>query len=138
MLRLRVLNVLAAAATALVLTVGGVSADTVNRTVKAGKSAAVAGLFYYNRMMCTTIANPQARIRRQPAHGRAVIKIFRDKLPKNSNVCPGMPVSGPFVVYTPNRGYRGSDSLSVDFHTYAYEATSRPIVRTFNVNITVK
>lgn len=115
-----------------------VSADTVQRSVAANKTTVVHSMFRYARDSCQPVANAQASIRRQGQHGKAVIKRFRQKLPANSRICPGMIASGPAIYYTPKRGFRGSDTVVVDYQTNAYLSTARPITRTYTILITVK
>lgn len=117
---------------------GAARAEGVDRVVKRNRTTAVNAMYGYNKAICDGAANATARIRRQPKHGKVVIRTSRRKLPKDAKICRGMIVTGPVVRYTPDRGYTGTDTLVVDYQTDACLFTARLIVRSFEVNITVK
>ncbi|PLX36301.1 MAG: hypothetical protein C0606_16550 [Hyphomicrobiales bacterium] len=107
-------------------------------TVRAGRTTAVHGFIYYLLGSCSTALAVEPSIRTAPQHGTTKFIRKQTVRPKDATHCPGRKVTAHYVLYTPKRGYRGPDSLVVDYRYHANVVTARMVTRSFAVNITVK
>ncbi|MBM6582596.1 hypothetical protein ILT44_20530 [Microvirga sp. BT689] len=102
-----------AAAAGLLVLAGSASAETRERTIKANTVAAVGGFLGYEVDTCYPAEIPDVKIRQAPANGSLRIVPHEEVLGKDSR-CPGTKVRGLAYVYTPKKGFRGTDEATVD------------------------
>ncbi len=107
------MNRVMAAAAGLLMLAGSASAETQERTVKANTVAAVGGFLGYETHTCYPSAIPDVKIRQAPANGTLRIVPHEQVLGKDT-LCPGTKVRGLAYVYTPKKGFRGTDEVTVD------------------------
>jgi hypothetical protein len=100
-------------ATGLALLAGPASAETVERTVKANTRAGIGGFLGYEVDTCYPSAIPNVTVSQRPASGNIQILPHEQVLGKDTR-CPGTKVRGLAFVYTPNKGFRGTDELALD------------------------
>ena len=111
------------------------SAETIERTVKANHRSPVGGLFTYEVGTCRASAIPDVTIRDKPRNGTVAIHSVTATLPPETN-CGGQKVSGPALIYTPNKGFKGADQFTIDF-PFATNETRSPtgMTRTYRINV---
>jgi hypothetical protein len=102
-----------AAAAGLLVLAGSASAETRERTIKANTVVAVGGFLGYEVDTCYPSEIPDVTIRQAPANGSLRIVPHEEVLGKDSR-CPGTKVRGLAYVYTPKKGFRGMDEVTVD------------------------
>jgi hypothetical protein len=89
------------------------AAETVDRTVKANVRTAIGGFLGYEVDTCYSSVIPAVKVRRAPANGSIEIVPHEQALgPQNR--CPGRKVKGLAYVYTPKKGFKGLDEVSLD------------------------
>ena len=120
----------------LTLAAGSVSAQTADRTVKANTSTAIGGFFGYELNTCYPANIPDVKIKQAPANGTLRIVPHQATLGKEDR-CAGKTVKGLAYVYTPNKGFKGSDEVSLDV-PWSSNDISIPTLRTYTFRITVQ
>jgi hypothetical protein len=115
---------------------GVANADTVERTVKANTTTAVGGFFGYEVNTCYPSAIPEVKIHQLAGNGNVEIRPHQAKLNEESQ-CPGLSVRGLAYVYTPKKGFKGSDEFSIDV-PWATNTQSLPSVYTHTYRINVQ
>ena len=122
-------------AAGLTVVANAASADTIARVVKANSRTAVGGLFTYGVGTCRAGEFPEVTIREQPSYGTVVVQTVTVLLDASTN-CAGSRVTGPALVYTPRKGFRGTDRFTIDFPFASNE--SRPATmmsRTYELTV---
>jgi hypothetical protein len=89
------------------------SAETIERSVKANTRTAIAGFFSYELNTCYRRPIPDVIIRQPPSNGSFEIQVHETTLGKDTT-CPGMQVRGPVYIYTPKKGFKGVDEVTVN------------------------
>ncbi|WP_457093763.1 hypothetical protein [Microvirga sp. P5_D2] len=128
----RALTVLAG----LTLFTAAASAQTADRTVKANSTTAIGGFFGYEVDTCYTSVIPDVKVKQAPANGDFKIVPYEQTLGKDTN-CPGTKVRGLAYVYTPKKGFKGSDEVAVNV-PWSGNDLSIPTLRTYTFRITVQ
>jgi hypothetical protein len=126
----------AAALAGLTLLAASASADTVERTVKANSITAIGGFLGYEVETCYPSAIPNVTVRQQPANGTIQIVPHQQALGKDTH-CPGLKVRGLAYVYTPKKGFKGTDEVALDAPWRSTDS-GQEIVRTFTYRIRVE
>lgn len=103
----------AAALTGLTLLACSAHAETQERIVKANAASAVGGFLGYEVDTCYPSEIPDVKIRQAPVNGSVRIVPHEQVLGKDTR-CPGTKVRGLAYVYTPNRGFKGTDEVTID------------------------
>jgi hypothetical protein len=114
------------------------SAETRTITVPANRTSSVETIAFYNNETCRSGAVPQMQVTRAPANGKVSFRQFSGTLNESSGRCSGKRVSGQNVIYTPRKGFRGTDSFTVRYSHERYQGTSRRVYRSTKFRITVK
>lgn len=99
--------------TGLILLAGPAAAETVDRTVQANTRSAIGGFLGYEVDTCYRSAIPDVKVRQAPANGSIQILPHEETLGKETR-CPGLKGRGLVYVYTPKKGFRGMDEVSID------------------------
>ncbi|KZL05121.1 hypothetical protein PsAD2_04476 [Pseudovibrio axinellae] len=99
----------------LIALTGSATADTKKQEVPANKGAVVDAIGYFNRATCGSSAMPKVTIRKQPAHGKLIIKKTTSPIGRKNTICKGKKINAVYVFYKPNKGYRGKDEASINF-----------------------
>jgi hypothetical protein len=120
----------------LILVAGSASAQTVDRTVKANASTAIGGFFGYEVDTCYPSDIPDVKVKQAPANGTLRIMPHETTLGKDSR-CAGKKVRGLAYVYTPKKGFKGSDEVALDL-PWSSNDISIPTIRTYTYRITVQ
>jgi hypothetical protein len=92
---------------------GSSVAETVDKTVKANTRSAIGGFLGYEVDTCYPSAIPNVKIRQEPANGSLQIVPHEQAMGKDSR-CPGTKVRGLAYVYTPKKGFKGLDEVTLD------------------------
>jgi hypothetical protein len=92
---------------------GSASAETIERTVKANTGSAIGGFLGYEVDTCYPSNIPDVKVRQAPANGTIQIRPHEQALGKESR-CPGTKVRGLAYVYTPKKGFKGTDEIVLD------------------------
>lgn len=103
----------AAVVMGLTVLAGAAAAETRERTIKANTASAVGGFLGYEVDTCYPSEIPDVKIRQAPASGTLRIVTHEQVLGKDTR-CPGTKVRGVAYVYTPNKGFKGMDEVTVD------------------------
>ena len=102
------------------------SAHATERTIKipAGKSWIIFAGGRIDPVTCKTEdpVNGRIKVLRQPSHGTTadVMQTIPFKSAGGTHACEGKPMQAHVLVYTPAKGFRGTDSVLVESMTYAY------------------
>ena len=130
------MNRVIAVAAGLVLLAGSASAETVERTVKANTVSAIGGFLGYEVDTCYPSAIPDVKVRQRPANGTVDVRPYETELSKETR-CPGRKVRGLVYVYTPKKGFKGSDEFALDIPWVSTEVRM-PAIYTHTYRITVE
>jgi hypothetical protein len=114
----------------------GAAGETVERTAKTNTRTPISGFFPYWVDTCGFGEIPDVTIRQKPANGALTVQMHETTLGSGTR-CPGMRVRGPVVVYTPNKGFRGTDEAVVDVPITSNDARA-PTIRTYTYRIRVE
>lgn len=79
------------------------------RDVPANRSSVIAFYYTYINSTCAYGSKPRFRVSKQPDHGTISAKWQAYKMGKESRNCAGKPMRGMMIIYTPNKGFRGTD-----------------------------
>lgn len=112
------------------------SAETVERKVKANAASPIGGFFGYEVDTCYPSMIPDVKVRQGPAHGNVRIVPYSVTLGKDT-LCPGKKVPGLVYVYTPAKGFKGSDEIVFDIPWRSTDIGPL-ITRTHTYRITVE
>jgi len=119
-----------------VLVGGAAAAETFDKAVKANSQTAVGAFFTYWEGMCNAASVSNATVRSRPANGTVVIEVRQVTLGAHSR-CPGARVSGPVFVYTPAKGFKGTDQFEIDI-PFARTEERLPTIYTHTYRIKVE
>jgi hypothetical protein len=89
------------------------AAETRDRTVKANTRTAIGGFLGYEVDTCYPSMIPVVKVRQAPSNGSIDIIPHQEALTAKDQ-CPGLKVRGLAYIYTPKKGFKGSDELSID------------------------
>jgi hypothetical protein len=125
-----------ALAAGLVFLMSSASAETLERTVKANTISAIGGFLGYEVDTCYPSAIPDVKVRQAPANGSIQIRPHEQALGKNT-LCPGTKVRGVAYVYTPKKGFKGTDEVVLDVPWRSTDL-GQEIIRTYTYKIRVE
>lgn len=114
------------------------AAETRTITVPANRTSSVETIAFYNTETCRSGAVPQMQVTRAPANGKVSFRKVSGTLNESSGRCAGKRVSAQNVIYTPRKGFRGTDEITVGYSHEWYTGTSRRVYRSMRFKITVK
>ncbi|MCB8820243.1 hypothetical protein [Microvirga rosea] len=129
---MRIASVLAL--TALVAT--SVSAETLDKTVKANTRSAIGGFLSYEVDTCYSAEVPDVKVRQAPANGSIQLIPHEQEMGKDSR-CPGKRVRGLAYVYTPKKGFKGLDEVVLDV-PWRSNDLNPPTILTYTYRIRVE
>jgi hypothetical protein len=89
------------------------AAETLDRTVKANAPSAIGGFFGYEVDTCYQSVIPDVKVKQAPANGTFQIVPYEHTVREGSR-CAGRKVRGLAYVYTPKKGFTGSDEVVLD------------------------
>jgi hypothetical protein len=124
------------AAAGLALLTGSASAETIERTVKANTISALGGFLGYEVNTCYPSVIPDVKVRQVPANGTIQIRPHEQALGKESR-CPGTKIRGLAYVYTPKKGFKGTDEIVLDIPWTWNEVSPQSII-TYTYRIRVE
>lgn len=87
-------------------------AETVTKTVPSNRSSVVGSFGGFERHTCRSIGLPDAVIRQRPAHGE--LRIEHQRAKSSSALCAGTEQQFLVFVYSPRKGFKGSDAMTID------------------------
>ena len=119
-----------------ILLAASASAETVERTVKANAVSPIGGFLGYEVDTCYPSVIPNVKVRQNPANGSIRIVPHQQALGKDSR-CPGTTVRGIAFVYTPKKGFKGTDELALDV-PWSSTDSGPEILRTYTYRIRVE
>lgn len=114
----------------------GASGETFNIRAKSGAATVIGGTVAMSRDDCLAMAVSPTRVARPPAHGKVDIRAVQGRLP--SGLCVGAIARGLQFVYTPAKGYRGTDEVTIEYEWTPYVDAASRSVRTNLYRITVE
>ena len=123
-------------AAGLALLTGAVSAETIERTVKANTISAIGGFLGYEVDTCYPSNIPDVKVRQAPANGTFQIRPHEQALGKDTR-CPGTKVRGLAYVYTPKKGFKGMDEVVLDI-PWSWNEVSPQAIMTHTYRIRVE
>ncbi|HLM39379.1 MAG TPA: hypothetical protein VK434_07265 [Microvirga sp.] len=115
---------------------GSASAETLERTVKANAATPIGGFLGYEVDTCYPSVIPNVKVRQAPANGSIQIVPHQQALGKDSR-CPGKTVRGLAFVYTPKKGFKGADELSLDV-PWSSTDSGPETIRTYTFRVKVE
>lgn len=89
------------------------AAETLDRTVKANSRSAIGGFLSYEADTCYPAEVPDVKVRQGPANGSFQI-VPHEQVLGNDTRCSGKKMRGLAYVYTPKKGFKGSDEVVLD------------------------
>jgi len=104
--------------------------------VKANVRSAIGGFFGYEVDTCYPSAIPEVKVRQGPANGSVQVVPHELSLGKDFR-CAGTKVRGLAFVYTPNKGFKGADEITIDVPWHSTDSGSE-VIRTYNYRIRVE
>lgn len=107
------MNHLLVVLTGLIFLAGPAIAETVERTVKANTRSVLGGFLGYEVDTCYPSVIPDVKVRQAPKNGSVQIAPHEQALGKDSR-CAGKRIRGLAYVYTPNKGFKGTDEVVLD------------------------
>ena len=113
-----------------------VSAETLERTVKANSVTAIGGFLGYEVDTCYPSVIPNVKVRQTPANGSIQIVPHQQALGKDSR-CPGTTVRGLAFVYTPRKGFKGTDEVALDV-PWSLTDSGPESIRTYTFRVKVE
>ena len=125
-----------AIAAGLALLAGSASAETIERTVKANTVSAIGGFLGYEVNTCYPSVVPDVKVRQAPANGTIQIRPHEQALGKNTQ-CPGRKVRGLAYVYTPKKGFKGTDEVVLDI-PWSWNDLGQQTLMTYTYKIRVE
>lgn len=111
-------------------------ASDVNVKTSPGKRVLASQFALFSPDTCYSSALPDARIAQQPAHGK--VEIGQEAKRVRAGNCGSMVIQFRTVYYTPNPGFRGTDTISVDYFYNMFSDAPRPTNRRQTSTITVQ
>jgi hypothetical protein len=115
---------------------GSASAETLERTVRANAATPIGGFLGYEVDTCYPSVIPNVKVRQAPANGSIQIVPHQQALGKDSR-CPGKTVRGLAFVYTPKKGFKGADELSLDV-PWSSTDSGPETIRTYTFRVKVE
>ncbi|QDG77446.1 hypothetical protein [Labrenzia sp. PHM005] len=111
-------------------------ADTIRRDAPANKTSYVGGHSVYNPD-CTAGAIPILKLTKKPKHGKVTFQKHKHKLGERAGRCEGTQVTGNFILYQPERGFKGEDTFKVGFVMDHYDEGSeiRHVVNKYVITV---
>lgn len=115
---------------------GQASAET--RTVPANKTSTIGFYYTYTHSSCHYGGKPKFRLTQAPAHGSVIAKWQASKMTSDSGKCAGQPAYGTMIIYTPNKGFQGIDSIAFDLiGSGIYPGPTYALSRGFHIDVNV-
>jgi len=115
---------------------GEASADT--RTVAANKTSPIGFYYTYTHHSCHYGGKPKFKLTQAPAHGTVIAKWQASHMGGDSRNCAGKPAYGTMIIYTPKKGFRGTDSVEFDLiGSGIYPGPTYALSRSFHIDINV-
>ncbi len=115
---------------------GPALAETREKTVKANARTAIGGFLGYEVHTCYPSMIPDVKVRQAPGNGTIQVLPHQQALGKDSN-CPGTVVRGLAYVYTPKKGFKGMDEVSLDVPWRSTDSGPE-LIRTYTYRIRVE
>lgn len=94
-------------------------AHAINLTVKAGRTSHLFPIFQYNPTTCAPVNKPKYQLT-QPKNGK--FKVIMDTAIGKRGVCKGVKVRVQWLMYTPNRGFKGVDRGAIAVENKRFDA----------------
>lgn len=115
---------------------GNALASDVTVKTSPGKRVLASQFALFASDTCYAGALPEARIAQQPQHGK--LEIGQESKQARAGNCGGMLIHYRTVYYTPNAGFRGTDTFSVDYLYNMFSDAPRPTNRRRTTTVTVQ
>ncbi len=122
--------------TGLTCLAGSASGETLERTVKANSATPIGGFLGYEVDTCYQSVIPNVKVRQTPANGSIQIVPHQQALGKDTR-CPGTTVRGLAFVYTPKKGFKGTDEVALDV-SWSSTDSGPEIIRTYTFRVKVE
>jgi len=108
-----------------------------DRTVAAGRSTPIDMFATASKFDCSTSGKPTTFISQAPAHGTISFQWVATTMDKVFGFCGSKPMKGMVTIYTPNKGFRGQDTVTVGFRypTYVGSNTTSSSSRTYYITV---
>lgn len=123
---------------------GPVSAETLERTVKANSVTAIGGFLGYEVDTCYPSVIPNVKVRQTPTNGSIQIVPHQQALGKDSRQAlgkdsrrPGTTVRGLAFVYTRKKGFKGTDEVALDV-AWSSTDSGPETIRTYTFRVKVE
>ncbi len=118
----------------LAMTATAAKAETIS--VPAGESSAMIDFTNLDDN-CQSIGKPKGKVTSEPKHGKVSFQWMSITLDEDYGTCKGKHAKALRVIYTPDRGYKGSDSFKVGATMPAYDdgSGSRYVSESFDLSV---
>lgn len=128
---------MAAALSALLIAVAGLPVQALAQDIvaRANQRTVLGGWIIYDRNNCGHAGKPKVTMS-GPSHGKMEVVWTPMTLGNDAGSCRGKPARGMGFIYTPDKGYRGSDEVKIGLRAY-YSGTAS-YYHDFKFKITVK
>jgi hypothetical protein len=124
------------AALSLSLAAAPALAETFDRTVKSNSRTALGGFFSFDSGTCYGADVPDAKTAQAPANGLLQI-VPHEQVLNGQSQCAGSKVRGLAFVYTPRKGFKGSDEVVIELPWTASQG-GVPVMRSYHYRIRVE
>jgi hypothetical protein len=121
---------------AVMLAAAPAAAETFDKAVKANTRTAVGAFVTYWEGMCQSAGVVEPTVRTKPANGTLTVEV-REITLNDKTRCPGAKARGPIFIYTPAKGFRGTDLFEVDI-PWSRNEVRGPTIYTHTYRITVE
>lgn len=109
---------------ALAITMTPALSETIRRDVRANTKSGVGVHVTFNRSTCVTMALPDFKITSMPENGKVSFEKGQLKMDERAGNCAGRTTKGTVIYYTPNKGFRGTDTFKLSFQMPVYDGGS--------------
>lgn len=111
-------------------------AETIDLDVGANRTTTIYRMVLYASRRCTAMARPELRVRKI-SHGKITERPGTWLVDRGE--CKGHRIKGTAVLYTPDRGFRGKDTVRLSFKMDRYfEDAAGYQFKTVTINLNVK
>ena len=133
---MRLLKFFLVATAFIVASLSQAAAETLN--VPTNKTSTIGFYYTYTHNSCQYGGKPKFTLTQAPAHGRVIAKWQASLMGRDSRKCAGKPAYGTMIIYTPNRGFQGTDSVAFDLiGSGIYPGPTYALSRSFGIDINV-
>lgn len=107
------------------------------RDVAANRPSPIFFYYTYMRDTCGFGGKPKFTVLSAPEHGTVTARWQANRMGNSSRNCKGKPMKGMLIIYTPDNGYHGPDSVRFSLTGSGGPGAGYSLSNSFKVNINV-